>query len=154
VVGGSNPSGRAFPQKIQLTLVDFYCSSVAIRTADRQQTEFDKSPQAIWSPAGRAERERGQGAVGPAAISPGAQKIFHWISQLVPPPLARLAPKPGGCGGFAGLCNAHFLGGLDQARQLRLGVVRRDATTTDSTRSLLPHLVPKERMIENAKYLD
>jgi len=43
----------------------------AIRTADRQQDEFDKSPQAIWSPAGRAERRRGQGAAGPAAIRPG-----------------------------------------------------------------------------------
>jgi hypothetical protein len=26
---------------------------VLVRTPDRQQAEFDKSPQAIWSPAGR-----------------------------------------------------------------------------------------------------
>jgi hypothetical protein len=62
-------------------------------------------------------------------IRPGAQKSFHSIRELAPPPLTRLAPKPGGCGAFWGLCIAHFLGGLDQARQLGLGVVRRDATT-------------------------
>jgi hypothetical protein len=54
----------------------------------------------------------------------------HSIRELAPPPLTHLAPKPGGCGAFAGRCIAHFLRGLDQARQLCLGVVRRDATTS------------------------
>ena len=57
------------------------------------------------------------------------ERAFRQISNLAPPSLARFAPKPGGCGTFAGLCVAHFLRGLDQARELCLGVVRRDATT-------------------------
>jgi hypothetical protein len=61
VVGGSNPSGRAFSQKFRQTLVAFHCVSAVIRIADRQQDEFDKSPQAIWSPAGRAERSEAKG---------------------------------------------------------------------------------------------
>jgi hypothetical protein len=65
---------------------------VLLRTPDRRQGEFDKSPQAIWSPAGRAERERGQGAVGPAAIRPGAQlnQKFSTVAALV------LSNIPGG----------------------------------------------------------
>jgi hypothetical protein len=65
-------SGRATDLRIENCGVAKYCSKFPVRTPDRQHGEFDKSPQAIWSPAGRAERERGQGAAGPAAIRPGA----------------------------------------------------------------------------------
>ncbi len=112
---------------------------VSIRTPDIKQAEFDKSPQAIWSPGAQrpgsrseAEAERGP----PRAISPGAPIFQNAISHLALQLSSSLAPKPGGCGSFAGLGVAHAFRGFDQAREFRLGVVRRDATTTMSQQVL------------------
>jgi hypothetical protein len=60
---------------------------VLVRTPDRQQTEFDDSAaERRWrSPRGRAERQRGQGAEGPEAISPGAH-FNQYLSNLAAAP--------------------------------------------------------------------
>jgi hypothetical protein len=60
----------------------------------------------------------------------GRAKFASTDQPLSAPALPDFAPKPGGCGSFAGLCLANLVRGLHQAREFRLGVVRRDATTT------------------------
>jgi hypothetical protein len=72
-VGSSNLSGRAFYQCPRT--INRHVLFVALsRTPDIKHAEFDDSAaKRRWrSPIGRAERQRGQGAEGPAAISPGA----------------------------------------------------------------------------------
>jgi hypothetical protein len=55
---------------------------VLVRTPDIGQAEFDDSAaKRRWrSPKGRAERQRGQGADGPGAISLGAP-IFQGLNR-------------------------------------------------------------------------
>jgi hypothetical protein len=74
----SNLSGRAFytgPRTVNRCI-----PFVALgRTPDIKHAEFDDSAaKRRWrSPIGRAERQRGQGAEGPAAIFPGAHFIMR-----------------------------------------------------------------------------
>jgi hypothetical protein len=128
----SNPSGRTNYAKIS---ADFR-TYIYLATKRGFEPPTDKitgsmTPRSGGNrPSGRPRASREGRGVQRRIIRPGAHSIFNQISELTPPPLTRLAPQPGGCGRFAGLCLAHLVRCLDQARQFRPGIVRRDPTAT------------------------